>query len=76
MGMLTFHLKDGATLIINAVDEMHIHPGIEETYQIEGEDSEYMEEVDGRTHWVPGTYACRPGGQGSNGCASLTRSSC
>ena len=23
MGMLTFHLKDGATLIVNAVDEMH-----------------------------------------------------
>ena len=44
----------------NAIDEMHAHPAIEETFQIEGEDSEYMDEVEGRTTWVPGTYVCRP----------------
>jgi len=56
-------LTSRRTGTINAVGEMHSHPYIEETFQVEGMDSEYMAEVDGRTTWVPGTYVCRPAGE-------------
>ncbi len=40
-------------------DKAHIHDHIEEAYVIEGEQEDYLGEVNGHVVWVPGFYVCR-----------------
>ena len=46
--------------IRDCVDEVHVHPWIEEAFMVVGENQDYCDDIEGHWHWTAGTYVCRP----------------
>jgi hypothetical protein len=55
--------------IRDCVDEVHIHPWIEEAFLITGENQDYCADIDGHWRWTNGTYVCRPANECLHGDA-------
>lgn len=55
--------------IRDCIDEVHIHPWIEEAFLVTGENQDYCADIDGHWHWTSGTYVCRPANRGLHGDA-------
>lgn len=45
----------------------HVHNHPEEAYVLEGENEDYLEDIDGHIRWIPGAYVCRQPDTGLHG---------